>query len=230
MCFMQVLDALEKIFTILAIGAGGAWTYFHYLRRRTYRRRLQPELSGGLTRRGGVEYLLATVRVKNLGLTKVDIQQRGSALRVFSYNAPADVQKARNVACKRLATFAVFEQHQWIESGETIEDQRLIAIPSNGGVAFRLELRLVANEITWTAVNIIQWSADSQPECPGSPTEREGLAMDPKENISKEQKAEGADLTKDTEQQKPIQKQAHEDLELSLQIEREKQEQAQEES
>jgi hypothetical protein len=156
MCLLGVLDALQKVFTILAIIVGGIWACFHYRRGRTYRSRLEPSVSAQVICRGSEKYVLSKVRLKNVGLSKVDIEQKGSALRVFVYSTVAKPPKARSVAATRLATFPVFEDQKWIEPGETIEEERLIVVPPEGEVAFRLELRLVANKAAWTSVKIIR--------------------------------------------------------------------------
>jgi hypothetical protein len=154
---VELLDALQKLFTILAIIAGGVWAYFHYFRRRTYRLRLEPKVSGTVIFRDGMRYLIATAQLKNVGLSKARIEQRGTALRVYAYYPSAHTLSAcRCVNTIRIATFPVFEHHEWIESGELIEDQRLIAMPSEEQIAFLVELRLVSRKISWRTTRIIE--------------------------------------------------------------------------
>lgn len=156
----QLLDILQKIFTIAAIAAGGLWAYFHYFRRRVYKPRLEPAISGKVISKGSVCYLMTIAKLKNVGLSKVKIEQNGSGLRVLSIDKqPGIARTCTLLEGKRLATFPVFKHHKWIESGEPIEDHRLIGIPSGNQVAFRLKLRIVAKKISWRTDTIIEWSS-----------------------------------------------------------------------
>jgi hypothetical protein len=102
---------------------------------------------------------MTIAKLKNVGLSKVKIEKDGSGLRVLSIDKQTGITKACTLEGERLATFPVFEHHKWIESGETIEDHRLIGIPSENQVAFRLILRIVAKKISWRTDTIIEWSS-----------------------------------------------------------------------
>jgi hypothetical protein len=155
------VDIVQKLFTIAAIIAGGIWTYFNFFRGRTYRMRLEPEVSGKAATFDGMSYLIAKMSLKNVGLSRVEVEQKGSALQVLSYEAPvgesADVVSA---AWKNLVVFPVFESHQWIEPGELIEEQRLIVIPTMVHTAFQLQLRIVSHKISWNAMDTITFRKD----------------------------------------------------------------------
>jgi hypothetical protein len=148
-----IVDIVQKIFTIAAIIVGGIWTYFNFFRGRIYRMRLEPTVSGEVTTFDGVSHLIATMRLKNVGLSKVEIEQKGSALQVLSYDAHGGTAKVVSAAWKNLAVFPVFESHQWIEPGELIEEQRLIVIPEGVHAAFQLRLRIISHEISWKVMD-----------------------------------------------------------------------------
>lgn len=152
----DVFDVLKNAATIIAFGAGGVWAYFNFFKGRTYRSRLEPKVSGKIISRDGAYYLIVTAQLKNVGLSAVRIDQKGSALRVFAYTLGERPSKPRNVEESRLITLSIFEDHGWIEPGELIEDQRLIAIPDSEHVALQIKLRLVSNKIEWNSAAIIE--------------------------------------------------------------------------
>jgi|SRR5215203_755785 len=140
------VDIVQKLFTIAAIVGGAIWTYFNFFRGRTYRKRLEPEVSGKVLTLNGSSHLLATMSLKNVGLSRVEIEQRGSALQVFSYSSPLSEEHVVTAQWEELTAFPVFESHQWIEPGESVKEERLIAIPTSGRTAFQLQLRVVATK------------------------------------------------------------------------------------
>jgi hypothetical protein len=152
----DVTDVLKNVGELFAITIGGCWAYFHFFKGRTYRARLEPKVSGRLKSVDGVNYLVATTFLKNVGLSDVTIEQEGSALSVFCYKADIPSPVADDIEDEHLAIFPVFTNHAWIEPGELIEDERLIAVPGTDKLFLRLELRIVSNKIDWNAVSIIE--------------------------------------------------------------------------
>ena len=93
-----------------------------------------------------------------MGLSKVDIQRKGSGLSVFVSELPPDIADVQEIKWKRVAAFDIFTAHQWIEPGELIQEQQLIAIPDHDYLAFRLEVRLVSpKKKEWNATTIVPW-------------------------------------------------------------------------
>lgn len=131
------LNNVQTILTILAIIAA----YFRFVRGRVHHHRLELTISGRAIDRNTALHLLVTVRLKNVGVSQAVIRQEGTALRIYGFEpVPDDTGPASN--WKRLDTLSVLTQHEWIESGETIEDQQLIVVPKNYHT-FNLELRVV---------------------------------------------------------------------------------------
>ena len=81
-----------------------------------------------------------------MGLSRVDIHQRGTALRLSVVLGLPSVEKVSAAPWERQKAFAVFERHKWIESSETIREEVLVALPGEAYTAVRLELRLVVPE------------------------------------------------------------------------------------
>ena len=62
-------DILQKVAQTIAFCIGGWWVYMNYVRGRTHVPRLQLELDASVKQKDGRFYLLATIAVKNPGLT-----------------------------------------------------------------------------------------------------------------------------------------------------------------
>lgn len=151
-----IFDIVKNVAELIAIGMAGAWAYFNFFKGRTYKTRLEPKISGKLISKNGSDYRVFTAQLKNIGLSDVEIAQKGSAIRVFKYGVEASSPQVSSVGQTRLATLPVFESHKWIESGETIEDRLLIAIPEIDYVALQLQLRLVSNRTEWNSAAIVE--------------------------------------------------------------------------
>jgi hypothetical protein len=153
------IDDWNKLLQSVAIVVGGVAAYFKWFRGRIYRPRLETVVGGSL-KTGAGQFLLVSVRTKNVGLSEVRIEQEGSAVRIFSSKPPSSSAKAKNVAWERHGTFPIYEEHGWIESNETIEHQRLVQLPQREYLAFRIEVWIASKGITWKTNAIILCSVD----------------------------------------------------------------------
>lgn len=140
--------------TILAIVIGGIWTYFNFIRGRIYHPRLEPAISGTLFENKGVSFVIVRARLKNIGLTKVDISQVGMAIIIHSYQI-ARFDEISTADMTRLAPFSVFEDHEWIEPSELIEDEKLFQLPHYDGTGIRVELRFTYHGIEWNTGAVV---------------------------------------------------------------------------
>lgn len=154
----EIWSAIQSIVTVLAIAVGGLWTYFNYFRGRVYRPRLEPKIMGKLVCKQGVTYLSVIAQVKNIGLSKIAVEQTGSAIIVSTFDPKAASGAVDKIKWNDLKAFPVFETHHWIEPGETIEDQQLFVLSSCNEVAIRLRLRLVFSKIEWNLDAIVEQS------------------------------------------------------------------------
>src|SRR5215471_9788274 len=161
----KVLEDAERVFKIIAILIAGAWAYFNFFRGRTYRPRLEPSISGALSFNERNGWLVASVKLKNVGLSHVTIRQRGSALQVFTAEARTGFVRAQEMGWKRIAVFDVFAKHGWIEPGELLQEERFIGLPQVGYVAVRLDLRIVSATLIrnkwWEKKQPPEWNATS---------------------------------------------------------------------
>lgn len=172
MDWSKQLETLSKIFTILAIVVGGIWSYLKFIRGQLFAVRLEPKIDGKYISDGKKNHLLITVQLKNaaaspVNLSKVILRQDGSAIRVFTYDASDNSTETQSVNWNRLTTLSVFEQHQWVETGEVIKEQRLISLPPGHYLAFKLDLRIISKNHQWTDSSIIEVAAQTTPVLPG---------------------------------------------------------------
>jgi hypothetical protein len=152
----DVLDIVDKVTKILALFIGAAWAYLNYLRGRTFKRRLEPAITGKTIRTKGVLLLSGVAQAKNVGLSKVAIQQRGTAIEVLAIvNRLSEERPA--LGTQDVAVLSVFEVHGWIEPGEVIEESFLVPVAEHPEIlAFRLRLRIVSEGIEWNCDSVVE--------------------------------------------------------------------------
>jgi len=154
----DVLDILQKLTATLAIGGAAAWALYHHWRGRTYRPRLEPEVSGQFLRSGGLKYLLCAMRLKNVGRSVVEINGKGeeASLIVHTHRRkPPPPPTLRSAVWKRLTSFPAFECEKWIEPGKAIGDRRLIVLPADEPFALKVVLHVVTERVSWKATAIV---------------------------------------------------------------------------
>lgn len=139
------LDTVEKFLKVLAYLVGAAWVYFNYIRGRTYKARLEVKLSGVRLEPNSLSLAKITAQVKNAGLSKCELLDRGSGLRLQGYDATKQVDHWTSLGTYTMLT----KNNQWIEPGVTIEEQVLLPIDSGKYAAFRVELILNSKDVRW---------------------------------------------------------------------------------
>lgn len=152
---LDTLDIILKILNILAILIGGFWAYFKFIKGRLFHPRLELNLEGQLLQNNNVFHLLLKYEVKNVGLSKVNINTDNSGIRVKKYYPQLDSMEIENVKWNHLGSFPIFEKHKWIESGETIKESSLLSIKDSENVFYQAVIRLVGQGQTWEIINII---------------------------------------------------------------------------
>lgn len=152
---INIVSLIEKLFTILAIIIGALWTYYNFFRGRIYRSRLEPQIVGKLFENDRYFHIQVSSKLKNVGLSKVNINHNASGIRIYSYEIPEDLADIETAEWNRIGTFPVFEKHGWVESGETIEDLTLLSVEKRNYQVFRLVLRVVGRKKSWTTENIL---------------------------------------------------------------------------
>ncbi len=153
----KIIENLKNLFTIIAVIVGGLWAYYNYFKGRIYKTRLELQIDGQfLQNMDSIKIIIISYQLKNVGLSQVFINQEGSAIRIFSYDT-SDYDPGFALAeWNDFTTLPIFQDHRWIESGETIEEQQLINLPRQKKVALKLILRIVSGDrLEWNAIKII---------------------------------------------------------------------------
>lgn len=145
-----------------AFCAAGCWAYFKFIKGRTFQEILTPAIAGHFVLLDGVIYLIATIKIKNVGSSKVAFDRDATALILYEYTVGSDAD-IHAVGDRRLTLFAVFkEKGRYIEPNQDIEIQRLISVPGQLKLAYRLEVEIFSNSgIIWTAATIVDKSSVS---------------------------------------------------------------------
>jgi hypothetical protein len=147
------LSNIKTVIETIAVIVGGVWAYYKFFKGRTFRPRLELSVSARVAESKGLTNVFASVQLKNVGMSKVEISQKGTALRVLA----TDPTKTDGPAAwEHAVTVGVFESHRWIEPGEPIADQALVSIAGTGHKAVKLELRIVGGGIEWNAISIVE--------------------------------------------------------------------------
>src|SRR5262249_6336609 len=112
--FKTVVDIIGTIVTAAAVIIGGIWAYFKFVKGRTFRPRLEVDMSGQWLKVDGKQLLQARIRVKNIGSSKVTLLQKGTGLRI---GVLAEQQPSPPAAATwdGQRVFVVLKEHQWIE-------------------------------------------------------------------------------------------------------------------
>lgn len=144
------LDILEKILKIAAYIIGALWVYFNYFKGRTYRPRLETNLEGELLNIGSTAFVKIVLEIKNVGLSKINIEQEGTAIRILTFN-PSKLEDP----WEHQRTISVLSVHKWIEPGETVKEHNLIPLLSKDIIAVRGEVIIVSTKTMWETVAIL---------------------------------------------------------------------------
>ena len=153
-------EAFANVTQSLALIAGGVWAYFKFAKGRTFRDRLNPAVSGKLVSIDGSVFLMVTIRLQNVGLSRIALDQDVSALDVFEY-VPSQTGELLIVENSRLASFRVFrDTDRYIEPNEIVERQALIALSRVSALGYQVEFEVFSDSgYGWRAMRIVDKSA-----------------------------------------------------------------------
>lgn len=138
----DIADIVSSAITALAVIIGGAWAYFKFVKGRTYRPRVEMQLAGQWWLAEGKILLQARVTIKNVGSSKLKLLQRGSGLRASVLDSDQSPPPA-SARWREGKVYTIFDQHDWIESGETVSDVVLLDLGVSETRPVLLEGRMV---------------------------------------------------------------------------------------
>ncbi|MFH1931279.1 MAG: hypothetical protein ABIN18_06790 [Pseudomonadota bacterium] len=146
----SILDTIEKLFRIAAYIIGALWVYFNFWKGRTYRPRIEPMITGQILNHQRSKLIKIVMNLKNVGLSKVDVEQKGTALRLLSYDSSNTKDP-----WKHQCTISILSAHRWIEPGETVGEQFLIPFAETNFIAVKAEIILVSKKTMWESAIIV---------------------------------------------------------------------------
>lgn len=143
------LNNLEKVITSVGFVVGGVWAYIKFFRGRTFRPRLELKTNGKIIRGDLTEWLKVSVQLKNVGLSDVRLKREVTYVDVFLLGTSAPAKEVYDAIWEPASTFLVFQEHGWIEPGETITDELLLQLPERKQIGCKLELTVNSPEKSW---------------------------------------------------------------------------------
>lgn len=140
----------------LAIIVGGFWTYFHFLKGRTFKHRLESTVNATIELRHRKYYLVVHSELKNIGSSKVRLNQDESGIAIYP-GEPKGLGTAEvsNVSWHKRAMFNVFSDHEWIEPTESVCDALVVELPDELLPLYKVEL--IAVNKPWRKVKAQNW-------------------------------------------------------------------------
>jgi len=158
----DLTEAFANITQSLALVAAGVWAYFKFAKGRTFRDRLTLTVSGRSVSIDGSVYLVVTMQLKNVGLSRIAFDQKVSSLVVSEY-VPSEAAETMSVTSNSLDRFEVFtDRDRYIEPNEFVERQTLIALPRVSLIGYQLEFQVLSDTARgWRTTTIVEQSAFS---------------------------------------------------------------------
>ena len=153
--WLQIADGIQKAFTALGVLVGGIWTYYKFVKGRIRKPRLDITVSGTLILIDQQEYLKIAVKVKNVGLTNVKIENTTSIeVSTLDYYPPPFVRNARWVS---QITLPLLTAHSRIEPGEPVEDVFLVSLRDKEAKALKIDAAIygLKPRTVWNAATIV---------------------------------------------------------------------------
>jgi len=148
----DVVDIVSKIVTALATILAGGWAFFRFVKGRVFKPRLTLTASARQLRIQGTAYVLSTIQLSNVGLSKFDIDKATLRVCSLSGEAGADLVTVPDVVW--LKTSGVLLAHTWIESGEVLSEENLLILPLGHRFPVLVNCRVVSQGVSFTATAI----------------------------------------------------------------------------
>jgi hypothetical protein len=139
----DIADTLNKLLQIFAIIVGGWWTYFKFMKGRTYQESLIPMVSGKLLTIDSQTYLVANIRLENVGQSLIEFAPDASTLRIFDYTSSPSSEIIA-VKDNQLGQFVAVDKLS-IEPNEIIQRTVFMSVPVDVRLGLRLELLIMSN-------------------------------------------------------------------------------------
>jgi hypothetical protein len=114
------ISSSRSIAEIVAIAGAGVWGYWNYVRGRTFHYRADLTIAASVVT-ALPDAIRATATLKNTGASEIPL--RVAEIRVFAFQLSGEWLE--------VGVGAVFRDHEWLESKETLSDDVLITVDIN---------------------------------------------------------------------------------------------------
>lgn len=138
----KLANIVDSVIKVIAVVAAAFFAYWKFLRGRLFHARLETSISLKPRTESNKVFLTVSCKLKNVGLSKVDLDKEHSAIRLFFHTPQTNERVVRWPQDAALAV-DVFASHEWIESGETIQDSNVFIFDDVPGRLYRAELKVV---------------------------------------------------------------------------------------
>src|ERR1041384_4805405 len=150
----DVVDIGSNIIRASATILAGGWAYYRFVKGRVFKPRLILTLSARQLRIQDTDYVLSTIELSNVGLSRIDIS--GATLRVTSLAGQSAAKVASMPKRVWLDTSKVLLAHTWIESGEVLREENLLILPVRHCLPVLIDCRVVAKRVSFSARTIAE--------------------------------------------------------------------------
>lgn len=179
--YKEGIGALQNLLTMVAILLGGAWAYFKFIKGRVFATRLEPHIEGRIVRTADGQFAILTVSIENVGLSRVTLNGEQSTIEVFAYPAENYMPEFHDALLDSLGVTLAVTAHEWIEPGECISEQRIVALPPEPMLALKVHLRILqagslVRGVEWNAVAIAAPEAEKPAQAPAGPATAQPVA------------------------------------------------------
>jgi hypothetical protein len=136
-------DIAAHVGNVIGLVGAGVWAYFNFVQSRTYHPRMELSVAGEIHSTPSRKLLVPRITLRNIGLSKVQLLQRGTGYRVWY--ATGRVKVGGHLAwLGGTPVYRIFENHEWLEPGESIFDENELHSLPMVSVAAKIEVRLRA--------------------------------------------------------------------------------------
>lgn len=159
MSITPVLENLKTLLEIVAILAGGSFAYLKFVHGRLFHPKLDIEADGKEISVADKSQVLICVKVKNVGFSRVFLDEQMSVLRVFSEEERLNLDFTDAAMWRHIATVPVLRDHEYIYPLEVIREEELFCIDSKDKNCLRFEITVSSMERIWRASTIVTRNA-----------------------------------------------------------------------
>lgn len=130
------VETTQAAVTTVAVVVGAIWTYFKFIRGRTFRPHVETKISATWLPKTVDDAwpLHVRVQIKNIGQAKVELDPQVTGLYVSRMAAQQVPPPSETQWDDYDVAYDLFASHQWIEPGEVVTDDLLIRLPAREDV------------------------------------------------------------------------------------------------